>query len=64
MEQGFVLTKEMSLSWADVELMEARERLWLVERLYKWYEDRNREAEKSGGGARGGGGMPISHLME
>lgn len=61
MEQGFLLVKELSVSWEDVEHMPARERLWLCQRIEKWYEDQEREWKKEESKSRGKSGRIGVH---
>lgn len=48
MEEAFLLVKELSVTWSDVEAMEVRERRWLLSRLEKWSRDKQRAYERAG----------------
>jgi hypothetical protein len=60
MEQGFFLAKELNIPWSDIEMMDTRDRAWLVERLEKWFKDRNDAQEKES--RSGGSGLSVSDI--
>lgn len=66
MEQGFFLAKELNIPWSDIETMSTRDRLWLCERLERWFKEKKEahelEEKKAGssGSGRGSGGVSVS----
>ncbi len=59
MEEGFLLTKEMGLSWSAMTSMESRERNWLLDRLARYFEERAAAQDKADGGSGGKGNLGV-----
>jgi hypothetical protein len=59
MEEGFLLTKEMGLSWNAMTMMPSRERNWLLDRLARFFEESAAAQENADSGSGGKGNLGV-----
>jgi hypothetical protein len=59
MEEGFMLVKEMGLSWNAMTMMPSRERNWLLDRLVRYFDEKAAAISKADGGGGGKGNLGV-----